>query len=472
MKILHISAEMAPVAKVGGLGDVVWGLALAQKKFGHDVSVILPRYDILQSAYINNISIEAKHLIWNYYGTDYHHNIWKGSVDELETYFVDPLHPGDFFDRGRIYGCHDDIVRFLYYSRTVVEFLKSQKKLPDVVHVHDWQSAACIPLIRAFDLKIPKVIFTIHNMEYQGRCSPDEVRAVGIQNTDVMFDDLYPEAVNLLKGAILSCDKVTTVSPTYANEARVGGKGMGLEKTLEKAKEKFSGILNGIDNRYWNPKYDDYLPRHYTERSALRGKEIAKDTLRRRLQMEVSDKPLVANVGRLVPQKGVHLLRGAIHYTLERGGQFILQGTSPIEEIKKEFLRLKENFADHPDVHLELHLEEELTHMIYAAADLFIVPSIFEPCGLTQLIAMKYGAIPVVRKTGGLADTVIDLSNGKSGNGFVFEDPSQEALNSAIDRGISLWQKDKTRWNSLVLKGIASDFGWARPAKEYLEIYR
>lgn len=471
MKIIHVSAEMAPIAKIGGLGDVSYGLAMAQKNLGHDVSVIIPRYDVLQSAYVTDISLAVKHLTWNYYGTAYSNSVWKGNVNGLQVFFIDSSNPAEFFDRGKIYGCPDDIIRFLYFSRTVVEFLQRIDTIPDVLHVHEWQSAAVIPLVKQMKLSC-RLIFTIHNMEYQGRCSPKEATSIGIIDNEHLRDDTYPEAVNLLKAAIQAADQVTTVSPTYALETKSQSQGMGLEKTLQKHKKKYRGILNGIDSKYWNPEHDPYIPRHYSEKSFLKGKKLAKDILRRRLQLEVADKPLVANVGRLVPQKGVDLLRDAIHYTLENGGQFILQGTSPIEEIKKDFCNLKESFSDNPNVHIEMHLEEELTHMIYAAADLFLVPSLFEPCGLTQQIALKYGAIPVVRNTGGLADTVRDASCGEEGNGFVFEEPTKEALHQVLNRAMTFWKENKNGWNELVLKGVKKDFGWKLSAEKYLEIYK
>jgi starch synthase len=470
MRIMHVAAELAPIAKVGGLGDVTYGLAMAQKELGHHVSVILPRYDVLQSAYISEISIVSKHLIWNYYHVDHHHNVWSGKIDDLDVLLVDTLNPSDFFDRGRIYGCADDIIRFLYFSRTVVEFLKTLKEMPDVLHVHDWQSAAVVPLVKQMNLSC-KVVFTVHNMEYQGRCSPKEAESIGLQNIEKYRDNVYPEAINVLKSALLEADQVSTVSPSYAQETFKSSQGMGMESTLNEIKGKYRGILNGIDSTYWNPSHDDFLPRHFSEKSLFRGKQMAKDLLRKRLKLALNNKPLIVNIGRLVPQKGVELIRHALHYTIENGGQFILQGTSPIDQIKRDFLNLKESLADHPDVHMELHLEEELTHMIYAAADFFLVPSKFEPCGLTQLIALKYGAIPIVRKTGGLQDTVQDIDTHPKGNGIVFEEESTQSLEAALKRAFTLWNEEKDRFQKLQLQGARSNFGWEKPAKEYLKLY-
>jgi starch synthase len=494
MHIVHIAAELAPLAKVGGLADVILGLCRELSWKGHDVDIIIPKYDCMDSAQIRDISIVQKDLLSFYQGEWHHNTVWMGWVENLKVYFIESHHPRFFFNRGCFYGCEDDTERFLYFSRAAIEFIYKNLLHAEIIHLHDWQTAIIAPLCkdmyRPLGLTRPKTVFTIHNMEYQGRCSIQDLNRIGLDGIvyaqpDKLEDNLYPNVLNLLKGAIIYSDAVTTVSPTYAKEVLTSEGGKGLESTLIQYKNKFIGILNGIDYSYWNPEIDRFLPAHFSsretpankkDRNTLDKKGFIKKVLRERLLLEEEHRPIIGCIARLVPQKGIDLIKHMILHTAEKKGQFVLLGSSPIPAINAEFHRLKHEFTDHPHVHLTLHHQEELAHLIYAGSDMFIVPSIFEPCGLTQLIALKYGTIPIVRRTGGLADTVFDVDfSGKpfsETNGYVFDDPTAAALDAALQRAIQCWFEDPERWRLLMINGMNMDYSWNYSADLYLDVYK
>lgn len=494
MHIIHIASELAPIAKVGGLADVLLGLSRELSWKGHDVDIIIPKYDCMDTEGIRDLIIHNDHLPIYFKGYEYRNTIWKGWVENLKVYFIEPQHPSHFFHRGCFYGCEDDTERYLYFSLASLEFMFKEGLHPDIIHLHDWQTAIIGPLYyeiyQNLGFKKPKIVFTIHNIEYQGRCSMADLDSVGLKGKnylvpDKLQDNQYKDAINLLKGGIIYSDFITTVSPNYANEVLTPLGGRGLEKTLIKYKNKFKGILNGIDYSYWNPEIDRYLPAHFSprelpanrkDRNTLDKKAYIKNLLRERLCLSEEHRPILGCIARLVPQKGIDLIKHALFHTLEKGGQFLLLGSSPIPSISADFQALKSKFQDHPQVHLILHHHEELAHMIYAASDMFIVPSLFEPCGLTQMIALKYGAVPIVRKTGGLADTIFDVDYSQKPfeetNGYVFDYPDAKGVESALDRAFDCWFHNQDRWRKLMINGMKIDFSWNKPSGEYLEIYK
>lgn len=493
MHIVHIASELAPVAKVGGLADVLLGLSRELSWKGYDVDIIIPKYDCMNSVDIRDFNVEYQELMSYYDGAWHRNTVWVGWVENLKVYFIDPHNPRHFFNRGCFYGCDDDLERYTYFSRTALEFLLKRQINPDIIHLHDWQTAAVAPLYqemyKGLGLSKPKVVFTIHNIEYQGKCSPSDLDKVGLKGVDFLtadrMQDTYDKKnLNLLKGGIVYSDFVTTVSPNYAREVKTPEGGRGLESVLIQHEDKFCGILNGIDYSYWNPEIDRYLPVHFSsrelpankkDRNTLDKKAYIKKLLREKLLLAEEHRPIVGCVTRLVPQKGIEQIKHCLRRTLEKGGQFVLLGSSPIASINNEFHNLKHHYADHPDVSLTLHHQEELAHQIYAGSDMLAVPSIFEPCGLTQMIALKYGTIPIVRKTGGLADTIFDVDySGKpfdETNGYTFDFPDNRGLESALDRAISSWFHDQDKWRHLMVNGMHIDFSWNLPANQYLDIY-
>lgn len=494
MYCIHIASEMAPVAKVGGLADVLLGLCRELSWKGHDVDIIVPKYDCMDSNDVRDLAVVQSNLLSFYEGEWYPNTIWEGWVENLKVYFLEPHHPRHFFHRGCFYGCDDDVERYLYFSRACLEFIEKKGLKPDIIHLHDWQSAVIAPLYKELShpKKHPKaqVIFTIHNIEYQGKCSVRNLDQIGMKGVDLlnansMQDPSQSNLINLLKGGIVYSDYVTTVSPNYAKEVKTSTGGRGLDKLLIKYEDKFSGILNGVDYSYWNPEIDRYLPAHFSPREmpatkkdhhTLDKKAFVKKILRERLNLSELHRPIVGCITRLVPQKGIELIKYAIKYASEHNGQFVLLGSSPIPSINSDFQDLKHHYADDANIHMALHHQEELAHLIYAGCDMLIVPSLFEPCGLTQMIALKYGTIPIVRKTGGLADTIFDVDYSgkpfKDTNGYVFDYPDQQGVISAMNRAFHCWFQEPDKWRHLMINGMNIDFSWDVPSNEYLKIYR
>lgn len=488
MHIVHIAAEMAPVAKVGGLGDVVTGLGKSLQRKGHLVEVVLPKYDCMDYNKISNLKVLNLDLLSYFDGHMFKNKVWLGTVEGLPIYFIEPHHPEKFFWRGQVYGENDDFRRFTYFCRAALEFILQAKKKPDIIHCHDWHTAAVAPMY--WDLYAPqgldsaRVAFTCHNFEYQGTESAGTLACCGLNpqqlhRVDRMQDNVVHSRINLLKGGIVFSNIVTTVSPTYALEVQTPEGGKGLQSTLMAHSHKFFGILNGIDTEAWNPASDSFIDYQYSAED-ISGKAANKATLRARLGLSTvgldSERPIVGCITRLVPQKGVHLIRHAIYRTLDQGGQFILLGSSPIRDIQNEFQTIAQQFNHHPHVRLILKYDDSLSHSIYAAADVFVIPSIFEPCGLTQMIAMRYGAIPVARRTGGLNDSVFDVDDEtiplQRRNGYTFSGVNEESLNHALDRALSHFFQRRESWKDLVKKAMQMDFSWNSSADQYVELYQ
>ncbi|CAN6689544.1 unnamed protein product [Malus baccata var. baccata] len=485
LHVVHIAAEMAPVAKVGGLGDVVAGLGKALQKKGHLVEIVLPKYDCMQ--YDRVPDLRALDLVLESYfdGRLFKNKVWVGTVEGLPVYFIEPLHPDKFFWRGQFYGEHDDFKRFSFFSRAALELLLQSGKQPDIIHCHDWQTAFVAPLY--WDLYAPKglnsarICFTCHNFEYQGTAPASELASCGLDvhqlnRPDRMQDNSAHDRINAVKGAVVFSNMVTTVSPTYAQEVLTAEGGHGLHSTLNFHSKKFNGVLNGIDADAWNPATDAYLKVQYSANDR-QGKAENKEALRRTLGLSSADvkRPLVGCITRLVPQKGVHLIRHAIYRTLELGGQFVLLGSSPVHHIQSEFEGLASHFENHDHVRLILKYDDSLSHAIFAASDMFIIPSIFEPCGLTQMIAMRYGSIPIVRKTGGLNDSVFDVDDDtvplQFRNGYSFLTPNEQGFNGALGRAFALYMNKPDSWQQLVQKVMNIDFSWDTSASRYEELY-
>jgi starch synthase len=326
----------------------------------------------------------------------------------------------------------------------------------------------------------PRVCYTLHNLRHQGVTGEYILRAAGLANTghymhpDRLLDNFNRSAVNLMKAGIVYSNFVTTVSPSYAWEIQHSDLSYGLGGTLHIHGNKFGGILNGLDYDVWNPEIDPHIPHRYRS-GALDEKYGNKDALRHRLLLRQAYKPIVAYVGRLDHQKGVDLIRDAIFYCLANGCQFVLLGSAPEHRTSEYFQHLKRQLNDNPDCHLEIGFDEELSHLIYAGSDIIIVPSLFEPCGLTQMIAMKYGTVPVVRETGGLRDTVFDADYADKPyherNGYTFSDFNFQGLESALRRAIGMWFLYPRHFRELMVNGMRYDFSWNHPGGHYLNVY-
>lgn len=475
MRIVHLAMEFAPIAKAGGLGEVVTGLCRELTARGEDVEILIPKYDFIDTSKLSQLKIE----IPDFKCLDYANAMWSAQAEGCHLRLLEARHPAGYFHRGKIYGCEDDAARFLYFSRAALEYLRLKKEPIDILHLHDWHVSFCAPLVKNLfkDLKVKAIVLSLHNVEYQGRCASHDLDRIGVRGLDYLTpdklqDDYFPQTLNLLKGGIVYADAIVPVSPTYAKEILTPAYGFHLDRILRKMAPKITGILNGIDSKLWNPETDPHLSAHYSVESVLKGKEKNRE----KLPLDRKKRPWVGAVTRLVPQKGPELLEEALQKTIERGGTFLLLGSSPLPKLQEHFDKLKEKYKGHPQVYLEYTYNEPLAHLIYASLDLLLVPSHFEPCGLTQLIAMLYGTIPLVRATGGLKDTVFDCEDSKipieQRNGFTFPLPTAASLNQTLERAFRLFHKEPATWQSLMRRGMLSDFSWKNPTQQYLKLYR
>jgi starch synthase len=482
--IVHITPEMAPIAKVGGLADVVFGITRELAIRGNHVEIVLPKYDNLRYDHIWELHEDYKDLWVPWYEGAVHCTVYFGLVHDRKCFFIEPHSQDNFFNRGTIYGFDDDVLRYAFFSRAAMEFLWKAGKHPDVIHCHDWQTALApvflYEMYQHMGMTHPRACLTIHNFKHQGLTGMETLRATGLNKAEHFFDfnrlrdNNNPYALNLLKGGIVYSNFVTTVSPRYAFETKDQDQGFGLEPTLHAHHMKYGGVVNGIDYDVWNPEVDSHIPVRYGIES-IDGKYDNKRALRHRLMLADNEKPIVAFIGRLDPQKGLELVRHAIFYAMERGAQFVLLGSSPDHAINADFWGLKQMLNDSHDCHLEIGFDEDLSHLIYAGADMMIVPSRFEPCGLTQLIALRYGTIPVVREVGGLADTVFDKDHSHrplhERNGYVFQNYDNPGLESALGRAIACYYDHPEHFRELMKNAMRNDYSWNIPGQDYLNIY-
>ncbi len=482
--IIQICPELSPVAKVGGLADVVYGLSNELEIRGNSVEIILPKYDCLRYDHIWGLC-EAYNDLWvPWFGGAIHCTVFFGFVHGRKCFFIEPHSQENFFNRGSVYGFKDDAFRFAFFTRAAMEFIWKTGKNPDIIHCHDWQTALApvflYEIYQHLGMTHPRVCFTIHNFKHQGVTGAQILQATGLNRPEYYYhydrlrDNQHLQALNLMKAGVVYSNFITTVSPHHAMEAKDQGQGFGLEPTLHIHHHKFGGVVNGVDYSIWNPEIDPHIPVRYNVDN-VDGKYDNKRALRQRLMLADNEKPIVAFVGRLDPQKGLELIRHAIFYTLHRGGQFVLLGSSPEGQINNYFWSLKHQLNENPDCHIEIGFNEELSHLIYAGADMMIVPSRFEPCGLAQLIALRYGTVPVVREVGGLADTVIDKDFSwrslHERNGYVFRDYDEAGLESALGRAISCYYEFPEHFRETLKNAMRSDYSWKNPGQDYLNIY-
>ncbi len=490
MRIVHLAAEFAPIAKAGGLGEVVVGLARELSRASEQVDVIIPKYDFIDPKNFLHLKLEVPDFK-SLENNKLHRNaMWSAENEQCRLHLLESRHASGYFHRRKIYGCEDDIARFLYFSRAALEYLKLKKEPIDILHLHDWHVAVCAPLVRdlfAKELQVKKIVLTIHNVEYQGKCASADLDAIGLNGPEYLDrnklqDDnpSFPESINLLKGGIVYSDAVVAVSPTYAKEILTPEIGFNLDPTLRKQKAKLTGILNGIDQKLWDPSSDPHLSAHFDSNSTppaiIAAKEANKKALAKLYSVDAEKKPWIGAVTRLVPQKSPELLEEALKKTLQLNGVYILLGSSPISEIQQHFDLLQAHYKQNPQLILQFNYNEPLAHQIYAALDFLLVPSHFEPCGLTQLIAMRYGTIPIVRSTGGLKDTVFDWQDAsvpiQKRNGFAFEKATVSSMNAALERAVGLFHEDSAARQTLIRNGIKIDSSWVKPAQEYLKLYQ
>ncbi len=474
MKIMLIASECAPFIKTGGLADVAGALPLALKKQGAEVSVLLPKYSMIGEQYRKSMKHLAHfyvHLGWR---TQY---VGVELIEEngVKWYFIDNEY---YFKQEYVYSSGDfETERFCYFCRAALEMMLMLDLVPDVIHLNDWQTGL-IALLLSEQYRIcpeferVKTVFTIHNLRYQGLMNPqftNELLSIGER---ALSNVEYYSNVNALKAGIVYADAVTTVSPTYAREITTPMYGETLDGLLSSRKDGILGILNGIDRRSYNPWTDKALECRFSKNS-LSGKAKCKAALQKELGLcEDENAPLAAVISRLTNQKGIDLILAALPALMEAGVQLAVLGMGE-RALEERFGMLASSDLGKGRIAFRCEMNDALARRFYAGADMFLMPSAFEPCGLSQMLALRYGCVPIVRETGGLADSVQNCdAAADTGNGFVFRGYTAGEFLEACTAAVELYRENRAAWKRLVERGMAADLGWDESAKKYMELYK
>ncbi len=471
MKVLFVASECVPFFKSGGLADVIGSLPEALKNLGIEVRVVLPKYQSLADDFKTKLTLKARvnvKLGWRnqYCGVE------EVEYQGIKYYFIDNEY---YFKRKFLYGYLDDAERYIYFSRAVLKALPYMDFRPDIIHVHDWQTAI-IPLLlkvhygHDFFYQGIKSILTIHNLQYQGIFANDilkDLLDLGREYFNIESIE-FDNNVNLLKGGIVFSDIITTVSPTYALEIQAPFYGQKLDGLIRSRTDKLRGIINGIDYRQWDPVNDPYLIENYSTET-LERKVANKTYLQKQLRLkEDSSRPMLAIISRLVAQKGLDLVEYVLDDIIKRDLQLVILGQG---EDKYERMFREISLAYSWQISANICFDNELAHRIYAGADYLLMPSLFEPCGLSQLIALRYATIPIVRETGGLKDTVSSYNEYlNKGNGFTFSNYNAHDMLYTIDRALGYFNR-QPHWSILKKTAISSDNSWIKSAKKYQKVY-
>lgn len=474
LKVLFVSAEVSPFAKTGGLADVAGSLPKALTALGNDVRIAMPRYRMIDTSmdYVADFPVKV--------GSRKETCIVRGTeltVDGLKlrktvpVYFVDNYH---YFDRDFLYCYYDDADRFAFFCISVLDMLPRINFKPDIIHCNDWHTGPICMLLKEkynTDSLYDGIasVYTIHNLEYQGNFPKD------VLNLFNMKEDVFtPEKVefygafSFMKAGLVYADKINTVSRMYAEEIQTSQYGERLEGLLKARRKDLSGIVNGISYEEFNPETDKRIYKNYSIES-LDGKKENKYALQKEMGLPIKDVPVISIISRLSGQKGLDLIIEEIDEILKHDVQFILLGTGD-EYYETAFRNIKERYPD--KIGLYIGFNAVLAQRIYAGSDIFLMPSRFEPCGLSQIISLRYGTIPVVRATGGLAETILDFDeNRDEGNGFSFAEFSPKEMLKAIERALRVYNEEPDTWKMLVDRALRQDFSWNKPAERYQELY-
>lgn len=478
MKILFAAAEVAPYAKVGGLADVAGSLPKFLKEKGHDIRVIMPYYGSINSKKWNIKDVEGSKI-----------NIQFG-LREFSVYLKQAKLPGTdvtvyFVVNRNYFGSHSEVYpshaharfeqeKFLVFGLAVLELMKKTDFKPDIIHCNDWHTAN-IPVLLKTNyascdfFRTTKTVFTIHNLSYQGEFSFEILEFANIIDNSVYGTEglEFYGRLNWMKGGIIYSDQVNTVSPTYAHEIQTPEYGERLDGLLKSRNYKLEGILNGIDYSLWNPEEDKAIARKYSK-SDLTGKKVCKEALQKEFNLGVDQgRPLIGLISRLVDQKGIDLVGDILELFRNKKPQFVILGSGQ-DKYERLFSHLSGNSTN---IRAVIGFDNDLAGRIYSGSDMFLMPSRFEPCGLSQIIALKYGSIPIARTTGGLSDTIIDYEKNKNmGNGFLFDKYDSYALFNAISRAVRIFENRK-EWDNLLNNALNSDYSWQKSADKYVDLY-
>ena len=473
MKILFAASECVPFIKTGGLADVVGALAPVLARKGHDVRVILPKYGMMAEEYRNQL----------HHVTDFYVKLgWRHQycgIEALEQkgvtfYFVDNEY---YFKRNYIYGLGgDEYERFGFFCRAVLDALPRLDFQPDIIHAHDWQSGMIPALLRiqydqAEFYRNIRTVYTIHNLQYQGVFGIEQIKDV-LELPDSVFADDKLECfgcANFMKAALVYADEITTVSPSYAEEIQTAYYGERLDGLLRARRNSLSGVLNGIDMQEYDPSADPLIPAHYSAQD-LSGRAVCKAELQKSLGLNVDpNTAVIGMVGRLSSQKGLDLVDHVIGQIMEENVQLVVLGMGESRYVNL-FSWAEQQYPGR--VAARFQMDHQLAHRIYAGADMFLMPSQFEPCGLSQMIALRYGCVPIVRETGGLRDTVLSYNHyNNAGNGFTFFNYNAHDMLFTIRRALRYYHEHHDVWHELQERGMNGDYSWGASAETYLSLY-
>jgi starch synthase len=476
MKVAFLASEVIPYAKTGGLADVAGALPKFLAGLGAEVRVFMPFYRDVRK---KNLALEAAGdaALIEMGGKKLAYRVYTLSADGVDFYFIDRP---EYFDRDGLYGTPagdfpDNGERFAFFSRAALETMRALGFSPDIIHGHDWQSALAFAYLRTTYAGDPffartRTLFTIHNLAYQGLFEEEVLERVGLPRSLFNMNDLeFYGKVNALKAGILYATAVTTVSPTYSREIQTPAFGCGLDGLLRSRAAALHGLLNGVDYKDWDPATDKLIPHNFGPND-LTGKKVCRMALAAQFGLDApEDRPIAGMVTRLAGQKGLDIVCEALDDLLALGLRLAILGTG--EQKIQDFLIAAQK--KRPDrIGLKIAFDERIAHTIYAGSDIFLIPSRYEPCGLTQMYAMKYGTIPVVRATGGLVDSVEEFApRTGTGNGFKFVEPEPQPLVEAADRAVAAFGRPAD-WQRLMRNAMAADFSWKRSAAAYLELYK
>jgi len=471
LKILYIAAEAVPFAKVGGLADVAGSLPRAIRALGHDIRLIMPRYGTISSNDFNFEKIGDPFTVPVGPRQEQVHLIGATLDPDLPTYLI--WNEQYFSSRDRVYGFKDDAQRFCVFSHAALGALKQLDWRPDVIHANDWHTGMVptwLKMPKQYDAFYKRIatVFTIHSLAYQGITGRLILRFAQMESVEYLPVE-EPGTVNWLAQGIANADVINTVSQRYAQEILEPSVSQALAPLLRERKDQLFGVLNGLDYRQWDPANDLGIPSRFDAES-LDQRVVNKTALQQRARLPVRPHtPLVGMVSRLDYVKGMDLMKPVLEWLLGQDVQFVLLGTGQAE-YHEMFEALQAQFPDR--MHAFLKFDEGLARQIYAGADMFLMPSATEPCGLGQMIAMHYGCIPIVRETGGLADTVSDYSTTPGhGTGFKFAEYTPQACIAALQRAIEAYG-DRNEWRKLQQRAMSTDFSWASSAQQYVKLYR
>lgn len=472
MKILYAAAESSPFIKTGGLADVAGSLPIALKEQGNDVRVVIPLYSQIKDKYkskMEDVGFFYVDLNWRHQ----YAGVKKMDYEGVAYYFIDNEY---YFNRNKVYGEVDDGERFIFFTKAVTQLLEYLNFKADIVHSNDWHTGLLPLYIKEFAkgsdfYKGMKTVYTIHNMKYQGVFPNSILGDVAGLPYDYYNEEglKYFDNINMMKAGIVYCDLLTTVSKSYASEIKYPYYGEGLEGIIAKHHYKLHGVVNGIDYNKYNPKTDQKIDVNYSIKT-LNDKVKNKRSLQKRYGLEVNDDiPLIGMVTRLVAMKGLDLVAYILDELLQEDVQIIVLGTGD-QEYEDMFNFFQYTYAN--KLASRIYFSEDESHQIYAGSDIFLMPSLAEPCGISQLISLRYGTIPVVRETGGLQDTIEPYNQyTQEGNGFSFRNQNAHELLFVLKDALNLY-KDKKVWHKLMVSAMKSKNDWEKSSQEYLDLYR